>query len=223
MVGGGLVDADGDPGHDAVLDAVAEIGIVWEGVVVVVGALLGDAVVLVVGACLGVGVVRRHGVDCVDQVFVEEELADVDDIVGFEGLVGEDGTVQVGHQMDVGGSSGVVSWEEDVEETNTLVVDLCDTTLEGLVEVGSVGLVAITRSYYTSVDTSSIGGPGLEVKAGGNLAGLDIDVLVFNMDWDTLLILDDVGAVVLTSDIVWTVGDLRCKDARGVLVAGEEC
>lgn len=199
----GGVDAEGHPSKEAVSDAIAEESVLHHGVNTVGGGLLRkDGVVGVGGELLGVGVVGGEGLDGGDEVLVEEGLADVGsgDLVA-EGAVGVEGGVVVDHQVDVGGTGGVVAGEDGLELGNTILIGGLDAAEPGLVDVGLVGGVTVTAGDDAGVDTGGVAVPHLKVDIGDRLASVDVDDLVVEDNVDTLLVLDDVAADRLARDV----------------------
>lgn len=202
-LGEGGVDAKGQPGEEAVADVVTEQGVLHHGVDAISLSLLAeDAVVGVGGELLGVGVVGGGQLDLGDEVLVEEGLADVAGVVvAAEGAVGVEGGVGVDHDVDVGGTAGVVAGEDGLELGDAVRVGLLDAAEPGVVDVGLVGAVAVSAGHDARVDTGGIAVPHLEVDVGDGLAGVDVNDLVVEDDVDTLLLLDEVAADIFTSDV----------------------
>jgi hypothetical protein len=99
----GRVNANSDPGEDAVLDAVAEVHVVEDGIGV--GGLVSkDTVVDVEQELLCVRGVWLKSLGLVDELLVEEELADMGDVATSEGLV-----LSVDCSVDVRKNCSVVS------------------------------------------------------------------------------------------------------------------
>lgn len=95
-----------------------------------------DRVVCVLGQVLGVGVVRRGEFNGADEVLVEETLANMaSGNIVTQSSVAVQGSVGVHHQVDVGGTGGVVTREGGLELSNTISVSLLDTTEPGIVDV----------------------------------------------------------------------------------------
>jgi hypothetical protein len=203
IVGSSGVDTEGQPSKDTIADAVAEESVLVEGVDTLGGGLLGsNRVIGVGGQVLGVGVVGGSKLNGRDEILVEESLADVagDDVVA-EGTVAVLGGVLVDHQVDVGGTGGVVTGEGGLELSDTVGVGLLDTTEEGVVNVGLIGGVTVARGNDTGVDTGGVAVPHLEVDVGDGLAGVDINDLVVNDGVNTLLVLADITTDVLATDV----------------------
>lgn len=202
-LGQGRVDSEGQPGEEAVGHAVSEQGVLHDGVDSLSGNLFAqDGVLGVGGELLGVGVVGGEKLDLGDQVLVEEGLANVTSIVVHaQGLVGEQRGVGVNHDVDVGGTAGVVAREDGLELSNTIIVGQLDTTQPGVVDVGLVGAVTVAAGNNTGVDTGRIAVPHLEVDIRDRLASVDINDLVVKNDIETTLVLDDVLADILASNV----------------------
>jgi hypothetical protein len=167
------------------------------------GNLLGqDGVLGVGGQVLSVGRVRRGQLNGRDQVLVEKALTDVAGRnVVAQGSVAVDGGVGVNQQVDVSGAGGVVAREDGLELDNTVGVSLLDTAEESLVDVGLIGGVAVAGSDDTGVNTGRVAVPHLEVDVRDRLAGIDVDDLVVDDGVDTSLVLSDVAADVLATNI----------------------
>lgn len=212
-LGQGRVDSEGQPGEETVGQAVSEHGVLHDGVDSFSGNLLAhDGVVGVGGELLGVGVVGGEKLDLGDQVLVEEGLANVAGIVVHaQGLVGEQSGVGVDHDVDVGGTAGVVTGEDGLELSNTIIVGQLDTTQPGVVDVGLVGAVTVAAGNNTGVDTGRVAVPHLEVDIRDGLASVDINDLVVKDDIQTTLLLDDVLADILASN-VWNEVSVQVID-----------
>lgn len=155
---GSRIDANADPGHNSVLDVVSEEDVLHDRVHA--SGLLEEEIVFdVPGEDLLVDLVCVGGFDLADEVLVEEDLAGVgcvgSEVAAQEGAVGTDGGVVgvVCKDVDVGGTSGVVAWEDGLELGDTVDIGLLDTAEEGCFEVGSVVTVSIALSSDTTVDT----------------------------------------------------------------------
>lgn len=167
-----------------------------------VGLLLQDRVVSVGGELLLVGVVRGGSLNGRDQGLVEEALTDVagGDLVA-QGSVGIDGGVGMNHQVDVSGTGGVMTGEDGLELHNTVAVAHLYTAEPGIVKIGLIRRVTVTRSNNTRVDTGSVAVPHLQVDVGDGVAGLDVNDLVVNDDINTGLVLDHVASDVLATNV----------------------
>lgn len=124
-----------------------------------------------------------------------------------EGPVGVDSGVGVDDDVNVRGARGVVPWEDGLELCNAVRVGLLDAAQEGLVDVGGIARVAVALCDDAGVDASGVGVPHLEVDVGDRLAGVDIDDLVVENGVDAVLVLADVAADVLASNIVGYTGE----------------
>lgn len=132
------------------------------------------------------------------------------------GAVLADGGVLVEDGVDVDGAAGVVAREEGVEGGDALLVGGLQATEEGLVEHRGVLRVAIAGVGGSRVDAGGVAAEDLEVGADDGLAGLHIDDLEVVVDGDTLLVVDEVLADVLTGDVVGATLSLGSQNARGV-------
>lgn len=212
------VDTKNNPGEEAVLDAVAELDVVKEGVGGAVGLGLGgdDAIVGVGGVGLGVGVVGVEQLDLVADGLVPEGLADVRGGQVVDGAVLADGGVLVQDGVDVDGAAGVVAREEGVEGGDALLVGGLEAAEEGLVEDRGVLRVAVAGVGGSGVDSGRVAAEDLEVGADDGLAGVHVDDLEVVVDGDALLVVDEVLTDVLAGDVVGATLTLSGKDARGV-------
>lgn len=218
----GGVDTESDPSKEAIGQLVTEVGELEEGIDTISGSLLGqDAVVGVGGDLLGVVTVGRDLVGCVDQVLVEERLADVarGDLIA-EGAVGVDGGIGVDKNVDVGGAARLVAGEGRLELSNTVGIGGLDAAQPGLVDVGLVTAVTVSGGNNARVHTGGVAVPHLEVDVGHRLAGVDIDDLVVQDSVDSLLGLADIPSDVLATDIVRALSDVGGQNAGRV--GGEE-
>lgn len=70
-----------------------------------------------------------------------------------DGSVGEFGSILVKNNVDVVGTTRVVTWEDGSELDDTVVISLLDTTEESLVQVGRVVRVAVATflNAYSSL------------------------------------------------------------------------
>ena len=137
--------------------------------------LLQDKVLLVCGERLLVRGVRLDFFGCVDQILVEEDLADVrgacDEEIG-EGVVGVFGyfAYRVGEDwqrivrlasvsmtggentVDMGCATNVVAWEDGFELDHAIFVRLLHAAEERCVQVGLVFRVAVSASNDAGID-----------------------------------------------------------------------
>ena len=152
--GEGGVDAEADPAEQTLGDGRAEVDVVDDGVADL-RALLEEHVLGVEGVRLGVGVVDGLGLDFGDEVLVEVDLADVRGRVGLDRVVGEHGRVDVHHDVDMVGATGVVTREEGFELGDAVGVGLLETAEEGGVQVGGV-TVAVPAGGDAGVDACGV-------------------------------------------------------------------
>lgn len=110
--------------------------------------------------------------------------------------------------MRVNGTAIVVTGEDSLESSDTIVVCQLDTAQVGGV-VASLGIVA--RSGNTAVGSSGIAVPDVDSDCRDGLARVGVDVLDLEENVDSIgpLRLLDVRAHELAGDVVRTVGDLR--------------
>lgn len=145
-------------------------------------------------------------------------MAGVD--VVAEGLVGEEGGVGVGHEMYVAGTAGIVTGKDGLEGGYAVLVGGLDASEESIVDVGSVRGITVTVGNDTAIDTRSVAVPDLEIEVRDGLAGVNIDNLVVEKEVDTLLVLGEVFANVLATDIIGSLGDIGGQNAR--IIASKE-
>lgn len=144
------------------------------------------------------------------------------DLTACIGPVVEDLSTALSDDMDVRGSSLVVTGENCVKGSNSITIDLRNTSQEGFVKVGRICIVTVAGRHDAAVHSSGVCLPGLQVQASGHVASADINVLVLKVDRHTFLILGNIGAEVFSSDVVRTLGNLWGEDTRRVLVASEQ-
>lgn len=160
------IDANADPGHDAVLDVVSEEDVLHDGVHAS-GLLEKEVVFDVPGEDLLVDLVCVGGFDFADEVLVEEDLAGVGsmggEVAAQECAVSADGGVigVVCEHVDVSGTAGVVAGEDGLELSDTVDIGLLDTAEEGCFEVGGIVTVSVAPSSDTTVDTGGVAVPDI--------------------------------------------------------------
>lgn len=203
------VDADRDVPDEAVLEAVAELGHVDDGAVPVAVGRAVQGVLGVGGAVqrqlvVGVG---AEVVDVLQEVLVEEELADVlDRGLGVARAVGD---VGLGGDVDVRSPRHVVAGEGGQELDHAVVVGDLDAAQEGLV-VGRA-VVALgpavqeldgiwVHSREGRVVTGCVAVPDGECNSGQGLAGLGVDHSDVEVEVDAGLVLAEIVADHLTVD-----------------------
>lgn len=216
------VDAESNPCEQAVAQLITEIGELEEGVDAISGSLLRqNAVISICGDLLGVIAVGRDLISEVDEILVEECLADMagGDLIA-EGSVRIDSGVRVDQDVNMGGSARVVAGEGCLELGNTVGIGRLDAAQPGLIDVGLVRRVAVSGGNNTGVNTGGVAVPHLKVDVGHGLASVDIDNLVVQDGVDTLLGLADIATNVLATDIVGTLSNVRGQDAG--CIASEE-
>lgn len=140
--------------------------------------------------------------------------------IAAKSSVAVEGSVGVNQQVNVGGTGSIVTREHGFELSNAISVGLLNTTEESVVDVGLIRGVTVTGGNNPGVDTGGVAVPHLEVNIGYRLASVDIDDLVVNDSVDALLLLKDLAADVLATDVVRTLSDLGGQDAG--VVATEE-
>lgn len=132
-----------------------------------------------------------------------------------DGAVGQKSGVGVGEQMGVGGPTVVVTWEDGLKLDHALVVGQLNTTEVGGVD--SIGSI-ISRSVDARVDTSGVGVPDVHSDSGHRCTGADVNVLHLEEQVETIRPdrLLDIGAEVLSLDVVRASSHLGSEDARSV-------
>lgn len=210
---GRSVDADLNPGEKAILNRVTEVEELRDRVERLIGRQDGPHILVVGGQGLSVLRVWVIGLDLGAEVFGPEELSDVGNwgVPDGDGAVGLDCSIGVSQQVGVNGATVIVTRENGLEGSHTVVVGQLDTTEESGVET------TLTR-LDTRVNTSSIAVPDVDCDGRDRLASVDIDVLNLKEQVYTIamLLLNNIGAEVLADDIVGTVGDLRGQDTAGL-------
>lgn len=174
---GGWVNSKADPSHDTVLDGVANHNVLDEGVHGL-GLLGENAVVGVESQVLGVGVVRCGSRNLGKEVLVQEDLANVRGVSGEvtetleDGAVGADnsGVGIVAQNVNVGSTTGVVTGDDGLELSYAVDVGGLDAAEEGVLDVGHIVLVAVTRGGDSRVDTSGVAVPEVNEDGGDRLA-----------------------------------------------------
>ena len=124
----GSVDSNLDPSEQSIVQTLTEVNILREGIVSAIGLQDTPHIVGVGGDSLRVGVVGVGVLHGTAEHLVPEELADVGDAtgVGEDGLVGQEGCVQVGEQVGVRGATLVVAGEDAFEGCDAVAVGLLD-------------------------------------------------------------------------------------------------
>lgn len=223
---GGGVDTDGDVADEAVLDAVTELGDADDGTVAVGAGTRVERVLGVGGTVqsIQVGGVGLVGVNLVEQVLLEEELADVLDGAGRVRDAVSD--VGLGGDVDVRGTGDVVAGELGQELNDAVVVGDLDAAQEGLVVGGAVGPrgPAVQELCGVGVDAGEgrVGAGGVAVPdgqgdVGEGLARLDVDDTNVEVEVDAALGLAEVVADHLAVDAVGAPDGVGGQDARVVL------
>lgn len=196
----GKIDPEGDPSEDTLRDGFTNEGVVdnWIGSS---GLLAKDLVIGVQCDDLGVGGVWGDGISFSDEILIEEDLADVRNVSASIGTVLIGCAVEVGEDVEVGGSAGVVTWEEGGELGDSLIRCRLELSQECGVQVAEVGRVSITAGDNTGVDTCGIAGPDLDDRVGYWVAGGHVDDLGVEDELNTLLVLAGILTDILASDV----------------------
>lgn len=155
-----------NPSKDSILNIIPKFHVVKNRIGVHVSLDSEDSVIGVVHNLDAVVRVRRDvGVDVVDEVLVEEELADVRHVAAGQGAVGQLVGACVGDDVDVGGAAVVVAGEDGLEGCDTVGVRLGDAAEEGGVDVGGVSVVAVAAGDDAAVDAGRVAAGDIEVSA----------------------------------------------------------
>lgn len=166
--GVGNVDAKAQPRQQTFANSIAKQNVVHDGVTRSL-LLLEDAVLGIGRQRLGVGSIHALELDRVNEVLVEEHLADVGSLKVDEGAVGEGLSVQVHHDVDVRGAARVVAREERRELNDAVLVSRLDAAQPRVVDVGRVrGSHAVALGRDAAVDTGGVAVFNMLVEA--NLA-----------------------------------------------------
>lgn len=120
-----------------------------------------------------------------------------------DGVVGEEGGVEVGEDVDVVSASGVMSWKDGVESQNAVGVAVLDPAESSLVDVGRVGRVSVTAGNNAAVYTSAVAVPHLKQHIRKRFTGIDVDDLDIEGQGDTRFAFCYIAANILARDIVW--------------------
>lgn len=196
----GKIDTERDPSEDTLRDGVTNEGVVdnW-----ISGSslLAKDLIIGVQGDDLGVGAVWGDGIGFSDEILIEEDLSDVGNVSSSVGTVLIGGSVEVGEDVEVGGSAGVVTWEKGGELCDSLVRGWLKLSQEGGVQVAEVGRVSVTAGDNTRVDTGGVACPDLDHSVGDWVTGGHVDDLGVKDELDTLLVLAGILTDILSSDV----------------------
>lgn len=197
---GGKIDTERDPSKDTLRDGVTNEGVVdnWVG-----GRsfLAKDLVIGVQGDDLGVARVRGDGIGFGDEILIEEDLSNVGDVSSSIGTVLIGSSVEMGEDVEVGGSAGVMTWEEGGKLCDSLVRGWLKLSHEGGVQVAEVGRVSVTAGDNTRVNTGGVACPDLDDSVGDWVTGCHIDDLGIKDELDTLLVLTGILTDILSSDV----------------------
>jgi hypothetical protein len=213
------VDTQGDPAEDSVLNGIAKQSILEERIRVGVCSLdLDDMVIRILGDGDGVLVVRRGSLHLGDEVLVEEKLAYMRDLSTSESVVGQNMSLGVGNNMDVGGTARVVTREEGIELGHALRVSLLDSTGKRLVQIGCVVAVSIHAALDAGVDAGGVTVPYIPVEVLDRLTGVDVDKLGVKDQLNSWLVVTNVLPNQLSADPEGADFSFRGEDASGVRV-----
>jgi hypothetical protein len=110
-----------------------------------------------------------------------------------------------------------VAWEESSKFRNPLIVSWLQASEESVIDVCWVcGPDAIAAGDNARVDTSGVAMPDLDHCVCDWIAGVHVDDLGVEDEFDTFLVLSDVFADIFSRDPVWALGHFRGEDARAV-------
>lgn len=213
----GAVNANLDPGKQAVLQVIAKVHKLREGVVGVVSLNNRPHVFLVGGDGLLVGVVGRQLLHGRSESLGPEELANVRyrGIPHGDGAVRLDGCVHVREQMRVSGTTLVVTGEDGLELGHAVIVRQLDASEVRAVEpIGSV----VARGADSRVNTSGVAVPDVDSHGRDGRAVADVDVLHLEEQGNSVapLRFNDIGAHLLADDVVRAIRDFGGQNAAGV-------
>ena len=235
----GGVDSNLNPCKQAIVEVIAKVKVLREGVVGTVGLFDTPHVLRVGGDILRVGVVRVGVLYRGTEHLVPEQLANVRDATGanLEGLVGKKGGIQVREQVSMCRTPLVVAREDALEGGHTvtirllnatqvgrvpavgsIVAGLGDSTVDGIVRRNSRNHDASGTVDHIPVYTSGIGLPDINQRSWDGFAGVDIDVLHLKENIHTIgvQVFLHVLAHDFAPDIVRAVGDRGRQDAACV-------
>ena len=168
-----------------------------------------------------VRVVRIGSLNLADQILVEEELANVGDVSAGQSVIGQDVGVRVGDDMDMGRTAGVVTGEQSLELGHAVRVRFLNAAQERLVEVRGVVAIAVHRALNARVHTGGVAVPHIPVQILDWLAGVDVDELAVEDEWDSGLAIAHVGSDELSFHPERTDFSLWSENASWVLI--EQC
>lgn len=171
-VAGRDVDGNGDPGEEAVLEVVAELDVVEDGVNG--GGLVGEDGVVGVGGDLdGVVAVRRQRLDVVDELLVPEQVAHEGVVAARHGAVLQLRRANVRDDVRVRRAARVVAREEGAELRDTIGVGRLDATEPGAVDVAGIGSAgAVVGGDDARVDTGRVAVPVVHTVSQGYIGRL---------------------------------------------------
>ena len=170
-------------------------------------------IISIAGNGLSVCVVWVCVFDCTAENFVPEKLTDVGYGSSLDSVVCKDGNVGVGEKMGVCSTSIIMTWEDGIKGSDSVRIGSLNTSQEGRI-VTTIG--DISSDIDTTVDTSGVTVPDIDVDLGDGLACCDVDVLNLKMERDTDLPFSDVLADSFTENVVGTISIGRSQDTRGV-------
>jgi hypothetical protein len=172
----GDINTDLNPGEQAILNAVSEIHELREWVVVVLGLDNGPHVFSIAGDGLCVGVVRRDSFNSTAKSLRPEDLADMCYSSALSGTVGVEGHVLVHEEMSVGGTAVIMAGEDSLETSDAVGVSGLNATKEG-----GIPAVLVSCGNNAGIDTSGISVPNINVKIRDGEAGVNVEVLGFDV------------------------------------------
>jgi hypothetical protein len=129
--------------------------------------------------------------------------------IGAGGTIGTNGHIGLDEEVRVCCTTLVVTWKQSLKGYNTIRISLLNSAQESSIKTALAGL-------DTAVVAGRVAVPYVDVKLRHRLTGAYVDILDFKIEIDALLVLDNVLADHLASDIIGAVGDFRREDAGGV-------
>lgn len=211
------IQCDGDPSEKTILNVVCQLDVFDKRIVIGGGLFQHPSVELPCRVVDCVGVVGVSCLNLLDERVVKVQLTDVQrcGILSPIGVVGEYSVVGLHNQVEMCDSVVVVTREKRVVDDNSIVIRHLNTTQEGRVQSSFA-----IRGVDAGVCTSGIAVPDISENLGGRLAGIHVQELEFDVHRNTRLTLGDVGANLLSCDIVRA--NRRLRDQRASVVAAKD-
>jgi hypothetical protein len=102
--------------------------------------------------------------------------------------------------MNVSGASSIVTGERCIELQDSILVGELDTTIHSVVDVASIGSVAVAVSNNAAVYASTVAVPGLEGDLLDRLASRGVDDLDIERQGYTRVAVSNILADILARD-----------------------